>query len=496
MVRKVIKKIDKGLNYIRFKPWKDGRILATTDTGDWAFIPEAEFEKLIEGKLEPESELYKELDEKNFFINDAMLKRAFEKYQSRYSFTRLGPNLHIIITTLRCNYNCVYCHASKRPMERKEFDMSIETAKKVVDFIFNSPNPAINIEFQGGEPLANWPVIEFVIDYARERNRTENKELAFSVVSNLSLMDNEKLEKLIADDIYMCTSIDGPEELHNKNRPASGGSSYENTVSWLKRIESEYEKRNLDPRTHHVDALLTISRYSMEVGGKAIVDEYVKLGRNTLHLRPLNPFGFGKKAWKSIGYSVDEFNKFYNETLDYIIELNRKGIELIERQAAITLTRILTDDDPNYMELRSPCGAAIGQLAYNYDGKIFTCDEARMIYEMGDDIFLLGEIGKDSYKEIIEHPTTKSMAIASCQDGLPMCESCPYKPYCGVCPVYNYAEQGDIFGKMPTNDRCKLMMNLFDKLFSLLDSADDELMEIFRRWTTRRFRETSYGGPF
>ena len=493
---KAPRKKNPELNYIRFKHFVDGDILATTDTGDWHFFSPEDFDLLINGKLDKDSDLYKELDGKNFFINDDMLRRAYEKYQQRMMFTRSGPNLHIIITTLRCNYNCRYCHASRRPMKSSEHDMSPDTAKQVVDFIFKTPNPAVNIEFQGGEPLANWETIEFIIDYAREKNKTENKELAFSLVSNLSLLDDEKLEKLIAEDIFICTSVDGPRDLHDLNRPASEGSSYDQTMYWMKRIEEAYAKRNLDPKTHHVDVLLTVSRDSLS-RGKDIVDEYVAMGRNTLHLRPLNPFGFGKSAWSRIGYTTEEFNTFYNETLDYIIELNRKGVEIIERQAAIVLTRMLTDTDPNYMELRSPCGAAIGQLAYNYDGNIFTCDEARMIYEMGDDIFLLGHISNATYESIINHGTTKTMVIASTQDAVPGCADCIYKPYCGVCPVYNYSEQGDIFGQMPGNERCKFMMSQHEKFFSLLKHADDDLQEIFKRWTTRRSRNDQgfFGSP-
>ena len=36
------------------------------------------------------------------------------------------------------------------------------------------------------------------------------------------------------------------------------------------------------------------------------------------------------------------------------------------------------------MELRSPCGAGTGQIAYYYDGNIYTCDEGRMLAEMGN----------------------------------------------------------------------------------------------------------------
>ena len=46
----------------------------------------------------------------------------------------------------------------------------------------------------------------------------------------------------------------------------------------------------------------------------------------------------------------------------------------------------------NYMELRSPCGAGVGQLAYYADGDIFTCDEGRMLHEMGQSTFRLGNV--------------------------------------------------------------------------------------------------------
>jgi sulfatase maturation enzyme AslB (radical SAM superfamily) len=54
----------------------------------------------------------------------------------------------MIVTTLRCNHKCKYCHAAVAPMTAKEFDMSKETAKKVVDTIFYTNSPSLTIEFQ------------------------------------------------------------------------------------------------------------------------------------------------------------------------------------------------------------------------------------------------------------------------------------------------------------------------------------------------------------
>ena len=52
--------------------------------------------------------------------------------------------------------------------------------------------------------------------------------------------------------------------------------------------------------------------------------------------------------------------------------------------------KMLTADDPNFVDILSPCGAGTGQVAYSHDGRIFTCDEARMVSAMGDDMFAIG----------------------------------------------------------------------------------------------------------
>jgi MoaA/NifB/PqqE/SkfB family radical SAM enzyme len=48
----------------------------------------------------------------------------------RNSFVWRGPTLHMIVTTLRCNHKCRYCHAAVAPMTATQFDMDEATAKK------------------------------------------------------------------------------------------------------------------------------------------------------------------------------------------------------------------------------------------------------------------------------------------------------------------------------------------------------------------------------
>jgi len=372
-------------------------------------------------------------------------------------------------------------------MSDRSADMDLATAKKVVDAIFTSPSPQLAVEFQGGEPLANFEAVRFMVEYAEEKNLDERRDLQFLLVSNLSLMDEDKLAFLLEHDVLICTSIDGPADLHDAQRRLRGGSSHARTVEWIRRINRAYEEMGRDPDLWHVDALLTTTRDSL---GRAreIVDEYVGLGIKTLHVRALNPMGFAVNTWKSVGYTADEFIAFWKECLDIILQYNLEGTEIIERGAALYLASILTDDHHGYVDLRSPCGAGIGQIAYGQDGRVYPCDEARMVARMGDDLFELGHVDDWRFGDVVGHETVRAIGIASCLEGLPLCRDCAYQPYCGVCPVLNYVAQGDLFGHRPTSDRCRLNMLAMDHLFDILAREREDVRSVLHRWTIHKSR--------
>jgi uncharacterized protein len=464
-----------------------GQWLVTSDAGAHAFLTAAEFEAWQRGELKPGTPTFERLKGLALvgagYDHDAVAARLCE----RKAFLNGGPYLHIFVVSLRCNQACIYCHASRASMKSAQHDMSPAVADKCLDLAFHSPSPFLNIEFQGGEPLANWDTVRYLVEQATARNQEARKELSFSLVSNLSLMDEEKLKFILDRGIQVCTSIDGPEELHNFNRKWTGGNAHASAVEWMKKLNAGYVARGLDPDLYHVEALLTVTRESLK-HPRAIVDEYVRLGLKGVFLRALNPFGFAVKTDATIGYTAAEFMPFYREALDYILELNQKGVEIMERWATIFLAKILTDQDPNYVDIRSPCGAGVGQIAYNYDGQIFTCDEARMVYQMGDPAFRIGQAGEISYDEVIDSSVVRTLLFASTQEALPHCSECAYLPYCGTCPVFNYGTQGNIFGLMPSNQKCMMHMAIMDRLFELMRDGGDEIRAIFGRWTTVRER--------
>ncbi len=464
-----------------------GEVLLTNFVGDWLFINKDELSILARGELTEGSPLHTRLAERNFIRSKVDPEKMAEKLRLRKRFLNYGPNLHVMVVTLRCNETCVYCHASRADMDAVHTDMTPEIAEKSVDLALQSTSPGVTIEFQGGEPLVNFAVVKHIIEYGIARNRAYGKQLEFTMVTNLSLMDEEKLAYLVDKKVQMCTSIDGPEPLHTKQRLLVGGNSHALAARWIERINKAYIDLGLDPTLYHVEALLTTTREALKYP-REIVDTYYNLGCKAIFLRPVDPFGFAGRTARVIEYDRAAYRDFYRTAVEHILDKNRKGEQVLERYAAIFLTKILTGEDPNFLDIRSPGGSAIGQLAYSYDGKIFTSDEGRMMAEMGEGMFHIGDVQTAKYRDLMKHPTVRALVMASIREAQPDCTTCTYVPYCGIQPEHNFRSFGNIFGRMRESTLCSVHKGIQDFLFEKLRENDPTTVEILRRWTTVRER--------
>lgn len=458
--------------------------LITNSSGNWCFLAEYDFKNLLagrNGKIKSKKARH-DLAKGGFInLNRKKLAELAGRYLSLNNSFLKGPSLFIMVLTLRCNHRCVYCHAGAEKEKAKGFDMSRQTAKKAVEIIFDSPAKSLGIEFQGGEPLLNWPVLEFIVRYAKRLAREKRKEVKISLVSNLTLLNKEKIKFLLAENIGICRSFDGSKKVHDANRKYLAGSSYGAVIKKTAEIKScEFLRGKKEMRGKHgiFDAVLTVSRASLPFP-KEIVDEYVKRGASHIFIRPLNPLGMGAKNVQTFGYSAEEYIIFWQKTMDYILSLNIRGKRFIERGSFYMLKKILKGEDPAYLELRSPCGAGIGQIAFDYDGKVYTCDEGRMAAKMGRGDFVLGAVD-DNYESLIDNDVVKTMCLASCLDNQAGCSDCAYKPYCGTCPVINLMEYGTIFPQISNTDRCKIHKAMFDYFF--LKARNEKYRKIFESW--------------
>lgn len=460
------------LNYFNFKQF-DKDILLTNDFGCHAFVSPSEFNDLIEKKIDLESDLGKKLLEKKFIYDETNLEYStFHKYDMRHikSHVNIATSLHIFVVTTACNMNCVYCQANNGKKNSTLF-MTKEMAEKAVNIALSSPAESLSFEFQGGEPLLNFDVIKHIVSYTESVKGCKN--VSYNVVTNLTLLTDEIIDFFCQHNFGVSTSIDGSKHIHNQNRPfLNGGSTFDIVAESVQRLRS---------RGLRVGAIQTTTREALQYP-RELVQTYDDLGFDNIFIRPLTPLGKASLRWDEIGYSPEEFVAFYTAALKELISINKSGKFLKEDHASILLSRI-QGRFVNYMELRSPCGAGIGQLAYYADGNIYTCDEGRMLSEMGDATFCLGNVFTNTYENIINNGVCKTVCASSILETIPTCCDCVYQPYCGTCPVVNYAKHNDIIEKEPRGYRCKIYSGMLDFLFSVLRSKDEETIAIFNTWS-------------
>lgn len=297
------------------------------------------------------------------------------------------------------------------------------------------------------------------------------------MATNLSNMTVKIFDELIKSGIKPFTSLDGPKSLHDKQRVLGNKSSYDNVVKWIK-----YARERFNERIH---ALTTITRYSLEYGAKAIIDEYLKQKIYTIRLRELNLCGVAISNWKQIGYSPEEFYKFWKQGVDYCINLYEKqGIPMKEGSITTILERLLSPTGGDYMCFRSPCGAGINQISYDSSGNIYFCDASR---GYGED-FIIGDVYNMTYDNLVE----KTKGLRGLSNLVNSCRQCIWAPYCGTCLLRS---SGSKEGFIPIKQRdfhCKLRQLQLQYVMNLLmGEHKDTLLEWWTAATNITKRESS-----
>ena len=147
-----------------------------------------------------------------------------------------------LMVSQSCNMRCEYCYGSGGNYHESGL-MDFETAKRGLDW-FRKFFPADRgvkpqIAFFGGEPMMNFSVIKQSADYARSLFKDEG--VAFGMATNMTLITDEQMDYFSGlDDFQLLVSVDGPENIHNKQRPLTDGrNSYEVTAERIAKAISK-----------------------------------------------------------------------------------------------------------------------------------------------------------------------------------------------------------------------------------------------------------------
>lgn len=124
--------------------------------------------------------------------------------------------------TQNCNLRCGYCiYSADSNLDQRSHSrhhMTYETAKKALNFYkeHSQDSDIAGISFYGGEPLLEFDLIRKVVSYAKEI--FSGKHISFAITTNATLLTEDVLDYLVENKFILTISMDGPREVHDKNR--------------------------------------------------------------------------------------------------------------------------------------------------------------------------------------------------------------------------------------------------------------------------------------
>jgi uncharacterized protein len=160
-----------------------------------------------------------------------------------------------------CNLRCRYCFAGTGDFGTGHRSMlDVETGRKAVDWLIEASGPRRNldIDFFGGEPLLNWPVVVALTEYCEKRAAETGKIIRLTITTNAVLLDEGKIEFINQHFKNCVLSIDGRPEVHDRMRPDAGRrGSYDRVAAHIRHFVAErgdreyylrgtYTRNNLD----------------------------------------------------------------------------------------------------------------------------------------------------------------------------------------------------------------------------------------------------------
>lgn len=325
--------------------------------------------------------------------------------------------LLILRVTNDCNLRCSYCYACGG--ESRE-NMSWDIARQAVDYAL-ARSKFLKIQFTGGEPLLNLPLVKKVIDY------TKNIPVSFQIQTNGTLISMAVAEELKALRVALGVSLDGPPAVNDLLRPIKGGEpSTMAVINGLQNLGAVGVKVGLTAvltkeSTAYLPRLVELAAYLGNVHGIA--------------LDLLRPMGRGLVN-KTLSPSPELLAQQVKAALYRSAELAAWGAPLVRFREVERLKYQLR----HKVARKHYCYATTGQsLVVMPDGSVYPCSSLA-----GTPSFYLGKV--TFYGFSLSQALSEVPLLQRTVDELKGCRSCLDNWLCGggcLARAYAYSGQTD-----------------------------------------------------
>ena len=323
-----------------------------------------------------------------------------------------------------CNLNCSYCFASQGKYHGERAIMSLDIAKRAMDFLVENSGTRRNLEvdFFGGEPLMNWDVVKGTVAYARELEKKYNKNFRFTLTTNGMLIDDEVIEFANKEMSNVVLSLDGRKEVHDRYRvDYMGRGSWEQIVPKFQKLVEARGNQG-----YYMRGTFTHANPDFLEDIKQMLD-----------------LGFTELSMEPVVCAEDDPSALTKEDIEIVLDQYEKLAELmIERDKAgkpFTFYHYMVDlkGGPCIYKRISGCGSGTEYMAVTPWGDLYPCHQF-----VGEEKFCLGNIWDGVKNKEIQCEFESCNVYAR-----PECHDCWARLYCsGGCAANAYHSTGSVKG--------------------------------------------------
>lgn len=321
-----------------------------------------------------------------------------------------------------CNLRCSYCFAGTGTFKGAREFMSVEVAKKAIDFLLaNSGNRKIlETDFFGGEPLMNFQTVKKTVEYANARAKELGKTFLFTMTTNGVLLKGDIADWLNENMENVVLSLDGRKEVHDSVRKtANGKGSFDLVIDNFKKFVA---KRG--DKQYYIRGTFTAKNLDFAKDVLFMADN----GFKEISLEPVVLSGDGPLVIKE--EMLPEIKEEYKSLAREFVKRRREGKGFKFFHFAIDL-----EGGPCLNKRVSACGAGNEYFSVTPNGDIYPCHQFADKPE-----FRMGNVFEGKLDEKIRGMFADSSLFT--REG---CESCFARYHCsGGCAANNYAFNGDI----------------------------------------------------
>lgn len=377
-------------------------------------------------------------------------------------YARPNPKMMLALAE-NCNLACRYCYNSTSmdaPSDRK---MSRETAKRCVDRLFDAAGDRdhVAITFFGGEPLLNKSLFHWVIAYSQEVASKLGKKVRYSMTTNATLLDDAVIDQIKKHNFGLMISMDGPEDLHNAQRPMQGGKpSFTKAAEGVKRLMRRRKRvtvrctlTNLRPR------LLHLVRFFEDFGFARIV-----LGKVTNSISP-STADCGREDMEHFAEEEER------DLLPYAIEHLKNGNLPAHFPYAEFIRKQASRDGKPVRPAVSNCGAANGMVIAGADGDLYPCHRY-----LGMKNWVVGNVadGGPDTQRLKQYWAKFDAAVSQ------KCGGCWARLLCNRPCAWEVSSNAWHFGHVPDWD-CELRRAYFERAASVMFTVMTHYPEMYAK---------------